>query len=192
MGKKPFVLASLALGLVVIAAASAAAQATANIRPVATPDGGRPTASPTDPGSPLPPFDPKTAWREAWSCDLFGPAEVQGYRIQCSGGTWVDFFISDGFVRGDHWELKGKNWDSGPNTGVTTCDGGVISYSVAGRVWNYGGTPSNPGNLDSYVECTYLHGVDLFGASAFVIFASDAPGCVVTPDPIRPRINRTP
>ena len=137
------------------------------------------------------PSDPAWNWKEGWTCDLFGPAEVQGYRLQCFGGNFVDFFVSDGFIPGDHWELKGKNWDTAPNTGVTTSPGPVVAYSRAGRVYNYGGTPTNPRNLDTYVECTYLHGVDVFPASSFVLFASDGT-CVVTADAIRSRINRTP
>jgi hypothetical protein len=153
-------------------------------------DTGTVTAIPYPIPDPLP-KDPAWQWKEGWSCDLFGPAEVQGYRLQCFSGTFVDFFVSDGFIPGDHWELKGKNWDAAPNTAVTTSDGGVVSYSRAGRVYNYGGTSTNPKNLDTYVECTYLHGVDVFPASSFILFASDGI-CTVTPDTVRSRINRTP
>jgi hypothetical protein len=108
--------------------------------------------------------------------------------VVCPGGTFLDFYVSDGFIPGDHWELKGKIWDLAPNTAVTTSPGPVIAYSVPGRVYTYGG----PGPLDAYIECTYIHGINNFGASSFVIFVSDAAACAVTPDPIRSRINRTP
>ncbi len=143
------------------------------------------------PGIPFPILDPAVQWREQWICRSAGPAEVQGFRIICGAGTFVDFHISDCCVPGDHWQLKGKEWDAAPNTGVTTSPGGVIVYSVPGRVYNYGGTPFNPG-LDVYVECTYQHGVNLFLADSFVVFSSDAAGCFVIPDPVRQRIDRTP
>jgi hypothetical protein len=144
-------------------------------------------AFPTPPPGPHPPFDPKVQFREGWTCDIFGPAEVQGYRVVCPAATFLDFYISDGFIPLDHWELKGKNWDLAPNTGVTTSPGPVIAYSVPGRVYTYGANP-----LDAYIECTYIHGINVFPASSFIIFTSDAAACTVTPDPVRSRINRTP
>ena len=46
---------------------------------------------------------------------------------------------------------------------------------------------------DSPMErAAYTHGINVFPASSFIFFASDAAACVVTPDPIRSRINRTP
>jgi len=138
--------------------------------------------------SPTPTLDPAVKFVEVWSCDLFGPAEVQGYRLVCPNGTFLDFYISDGFIKGDHWELKGKNWDSFPNSAVTTAPGPVILFGQPGRVYTYGG----PSPLDAYVECTYIHGINIFPASSFIIFASDAAACAVTPDPVRSRINRTP
>jgi len=166
---------------VVAAAPAHAAVAPQNGRTVTT------SASQTPPPGPLPVFDPKTQFIQGWTCDLFGPAEVQGYRVVCPNANFLDFYVSDGFIPGDHWELKGKNWDLAPNTGVTTAPGPVVAYSVPGRVWTYGANP-----LDAYVECTYIHGINVFPASSFLIFASDAANCTVTPDPVRSRINRTP
>jgi hypothetical protein len=140
---------------------------------------------------PAPPFDPAIAWREGWLCRSAGPAEVQGFRVQCNNATFLDFHIADCCLPGDHWQLKGKAWDVNPNTGVTTSPGPVPVFSVPGRAYNYGGTGWNPGGLDAYVECTYLNGVNVFLADSFVWFSSDG-NCVVTPDPVVQRIDRAP
>jgi hypothetical protein len=181
---RPVLLCASVLALLVLAGAAPPASA-------AESNGNGQTTShafQTPPPEPLPKFDPAVKFVEGWTCDLFGPAEVQGYRVVCPNGTFLDFYVSDGFIRGDHWELKGKSWDLFPNSAVTTAPGPVIQYGVPGRVYNYGG----PSPLDAYVECTYIHGINIFGASSFLIFASDAAACTVTPDPIRSRINRTP
>jgi hypothetical protein len=144
---------------------------------------------------PMTPLDPRVVWKDTWLCRfqapaIGGPAEVTGFRVGCAGGTFLDFHIADCCIPGDHYELKGKTWDLKPNTGVTTSPGPVPVYSVPGRVYNYGGTAFNNG-IEAYVECTYLHGVNVFPADSFVIFSSDGV-CAVTPDPPRRRINRTP
>ncbi|RMH20979.1 MAG: hypothetical protein D6696_06810 [Acidobacteria bacterium] len=136
-------------------------------------------------------IDPAAIWQTSRFCTLFGPAEVQGFRVQCTNATFLDFAIADGFIPGDHWSLKGKNWDSAPNTSVTTSPGPVPIFGLRSRVYNYGGTPTNPRNLDAYLQCTYLHGVDVFPASSFVSLSSDGT-CTVTADPIRSRIDRMP
>jgi hypothetical protein len=141
--------------------------------------------------TPAPPFDPKAVWRDLRYCTLGGPAEVQGYRIQCNNASFLDCHVADGFLPGDHWELKCKNWDKAPNTAVTTAPGPNLNWSSAGRVYNYGGTTNHPNHLDAYVECTYLHGVDVFPAASYVAFSSNGT-CTVTPDLRRSRINRTP
>jgi hypothetical protein len=136
-------------------------------------------------------LDPRAAWKEDWICRSAGPAEVQGFRVQCTNASFLDFHIADCCLPGDHWQLKGKAWDVNPNTGVTTSPGPANAYGVAGRVYNYGGTGWNPGVLDAYVECTYLNGVNVFLADSFVIFSSDG-NCTVTPDPVIRRIDRAP
>jgi hypothetical protein len=141
-------------------------------------------------GFPVPVFDPKAIWKDQWICRSAGPAEVTGFRVQCGVSTFLDFHIADCCVPGDHWQLKGKAWDLHPNTGVTTSPGPVPVYSVPGRIYNYGGTAFNRG-IDAYVECSYLTGVNLFLADSFVAFSSDG-ACVVTPDPVVRRIDRTP
>lgn len=138
-----------------------------------------------------PRLDPKAAWKEQWICRNAGPAEVTGFRVQCANASFLDFHIADCCFPGDHWQLKGKAWDVNPNTGVTTSPGGRDVWGVAGRVYNYGGTPPNLGGLDAYVECSYLNGVNLFLADSFVEFSSDG-NCFVTPDPSVQRIDRAP
>ncbi len=133
----------------------------------------------------------RSAFKKRVDCLIRGPAEVQGYRVQCPQATHLDFAITDCAIPGDHWSLKGKNWDSAPNTAVTTSPGPVYEYGVFGRVYNYGGTPENPKNVDAYLQCSYLHGVDVFPALSYVIIVSDGQ-CTVTPDTIRSRIDRSP
>jgi hypothetical protein len=140
---------------------------------------------------PIPPLDPKAAWKEAWICRNAGPAEVTGFRVQCVNANFLDFHIADCCLPGDHWQLKGKAWDANPNTAVTTSPGPANAYGRAGRAYNYGGTGFNPGGLDAYVECSYLNGVNVFLADSFVVFSSDG-NCVVTPDPPVQRIDRAP
>lgn len=134
----------------------------------------------------------KVGYKKAVYCGLNGPAEVQGYRVRCKSASYIDFSISDCCIPGDHWQLKAKNWDSAPNTAVTTSPGPVIKFSTPARVYNYGGTPQNPKNMDTYLQCSMLHGVDVFGAGAYINITSDASNCVVTPDAKRSRIDRTP
>ena len=131
------------------------------------------------------------AWKSTVICSLFGPAQVQGYRVQCTGATYLDYQIADCCISGDHWSLKGKNWDTNPNTAVTTSPGPANAYGLASRVYNYGGTAWSPGNIDTYLQCTYLHGVDVFPAGAYIALSSDGT-CTVTPDTIRSRIDRMP
>lgn len=110
-----FCLCSAVLTLMVLGAVLPAGAAGSNSRLGTTgTDPAAVKAMPFPPQPPLPPFDPRTKFVETWTCDLFGPAEVQGYRVVCPNGTFLDFFTSDGFIPGDHWELKGKNWDLFP------------------------------------------------------------------------------
>ena len=120
------------------------------------------------------------------------PADVQGFRVQCNNATFLDFYVADCCIPGDHWQLKGKAWDANPNTGVTTSPGPANRWGVPGRVYNYGGVlPWAPGLIDAYVECTILHGVNVFWAGNWITFASDG-NCFVTPDVPRNRIDRSP
>ncbi len=130
-------------------------------------------------------------YEEKTSCDIAGPEEVVGYHVVCAGASYLDFTVADCCIPGDHWQLKGKAWDGNPNTAVTTSPGGQDVLGVPARIYNYGGTATNPGGLDAYVECSYLSGVNSFGASSTVIFSSDGV-CTMTPDPIVRRIDRTP
>ena len=138
-----------------------------------------------------PPLDPRVIWQQTWICRSGGPAEVQGFQVVCNGATFLDFHIADCCIPGDHWQLKGKVWDTHPNTAVTTSPGPANAWGVPGRAYNNGGTIFNPGNLNSYVQCTMNDGVNVFLADSFVSFSSDG-NCAVTPDAMRRRIDRTP
>lgn len=181
MSKRTWLFLAVLAVFAVVAASPAAAQGESVN--VASPDDGA--------ESPDAKVDDKAIWVHRDFCTLFRPSEVQGYDIRCTGASFLDAVVADGFIPGDHFQLKLKNWDNAPNTGVTTSPGTLNVFGVPTRVYNYGGTPQNPRNLHAYLECTYIHGVDIFGASAFVVLSSDG-NCVVTLDPLRSRIDRSP
>ena len=140
---------------------------------------------------PPPSFDPRVNWRQEWICRDFHPANVTGFQVVCGPGTtFLDVHITDCCIPGDHWQLKSKTWDANPNTAVTTSPGPVPVWSVPGRTYNYGGTPWSTG-LRAYVECSMLHGVDVFPADSVLWLSSDG-ACTVTPDAPRNRIDRSP
>lgn len=139
------------------------------------------------------PFPPIKGWRQELVCSANTPADVTGYRVVCTNASYLDFQISDCCIPNDHWQLKGKSWDKYPNTAVTTSPDltGATLYGLPARIYNYGGTAAAPGRLDAYVECSYLNGVNIFGAGAYVLLSSNG-SCTVTPDPAVRRIDRTP
>lgn len=138
--------------------------------------------------TPLPDVDDAAVWRFEADCTLFRPADVQGYDIQCPGATFLDAQHADFFIPGDHFQSKLKSWDSAPNTAVTTSPGPAGLFGPPARVYNYTGVG---GLLHAYLECTYIHGVNVFPAGSTILLSSNA-ACAVTPDPIRSRIDRSP
>jgi len=76
-------------------------------------------------------------WKDKALCSISQPADVVNYRVTCQGATFIDFAISDCCIPGDRWQLKGKVWDTHPNTAVTTSPGDSSnSAGVPGRVYN--------------------------------------------------------
>jgi len=55
-----------------------------------------------------------------------------------------------------------------------------------------GGTAYAPGTIDAFVECSYLHGVNVFNAASYVYFWSDGSNCSLVQDSTDTRIDRTP
>jgi len=141
------------------------------------------------------PLPPIKGWRQQVTCQANSPADVIGYRVECNNASYLDFQISDCCIASDHWQLKGKSWDTYPNTAVTTSpDLPAAAFSLFGlpaRIYNYGGTTSAPRRLDAYIECSYLNGVNVFPAGSFALLSSDG-SCTVTPDAAVRRIDRTP
>jgi len=128
-------------------------------------------------------------WSSRDVCNIYAPGEVVNFHITCSsGGTYIYFQIADCCIPGDHWQLKGKNWDIFPQTAVTTSPGGNFAYSAPGRVYTYSGS----GRINALVECSYLHGVNVFGAGSYVYFQSDAASCTVQKLAVDARIDRSP
>lgn len=134
---------------------------------------------------------PSARWKQMVFCTLNRPSEVQRYSVQCQNASRLDANVADCCIPGDHWEAKSKSWDVAPNTAVTTSPGPANAYGVLSRVYNYGGTPQNPGNLSAEVDCAYAHGVNVFPAASFIVLSSDGP-CTVTDLGRRDEINRTP
>jgi hypothetical protein len=114
------------------------------------------------------------------SCDLTTPSTVQRFRAQCFGTPSLDVDIADCCIPGDHFQLKVKAFDALPNIGVTTSPGPADVFGEDAKVYNYGGTPENPDVLDATIECSYLHGVNLFPASASVRIKPEAGTCEVS------------
>jgi hypothetical protein len=116
---------------------------------------------------------PAARWRQTVVCTLSRPSQVQRYEVSCDGATRLDAQTADCCIPGDHWEAKAKNWDRAPNTAVTSSPGAANVFGVASRVYNYGGTPQHPGGIHAEVDCSYLHGVDVFPAASFIVLSSD-------------------
>ncbi len=135
---------------------------------------------------------PDTRFQQVLFCTLDRPSEVQRYNVQCTNARRVDVQIADCCIPGDHWEAKSKAWDAAPNTAVTTSPGAQNVFGLRSRVYNYGGTPQNLRNINVEVDCSYIHGVNVFGAGSFLRITSDSPNCVVTDLGKRDSINRTP
>jgi len=128
----------------------------------------------------------KIKWRAGTTCSVGGPAEVENYHVTCRGATYLNFYVADCCVPGDHWQLKGKNWNNAPNTAVTTSPGPSNMYSVPGRVYSYGSS-----EINAWIECSYLHGVNMFWAGAYIMFASDGT-CSIKKKGRSSRIDRSP
>ena len=124
-------------------------------------------------------------------CTIQSPNEVHRYLVQCNQATFLDVSVSDCCIPGDHWEAKVKAWDTHPNTAVTTSPGPAGIQGVVGRVYNYGGTAANPGQLTAEVDCSYKHGVNVFPAGSTYIVSSDG-FCTITDQGSSNEINRTP
>ena len=134
---------------------------------------------------------PRARWKQTVVCNLDRPSEVQRFAVQCSGATRLDAQVADCCIDGDHWETKVKAWDKAPNTGVATSPGPANMFGVTTRVYNYGGTPQSPGHISALVDCSYIHGIDVFPAGSFVALSSDG-ACTVTDLGTQDAINRTP
>ena len=134
---------------------------------------------------------PQARWKQTVVCNLDRPSEVQRYSVTCNGATRLDAQVADCCMDGDHWEAKVKNWDRAPNTGVTTAPGPANAFGVTTRVYNYGGTPQSPGHISAEVDCSYIHGIDVFPAGSYIVLSSDG-ACSVTDLGTQDAINRTP
>jgi len=131
-------------------------------------------------------------WKGSAYCSIQEPGDVTNFKVVCSKATYLDFSIADCCVDGDHWQLKGKQWDRAPNTAVTTAPGPRNLYGVYGRIYNYDSPPENKGSMHALIECSYLHGTALYGAGSFIRFKSNANFCTVTKVQVEERIDRSP
>jgi hypothetical protein len=129
---------------------------------------------------------------EPISCFFDRPSQVQRYFVLCQKATELDVDIADCCVPGDHWEAKVKIWDEKPNTAVTTSPGPADVPGVPARVYTYEGPPENPGELRAAIECTYLHGTNLFTVEAFLTVTPNRGSCSIENVGLEDEIGRTP
>lgn len=124
-----------------------------------------------------------------FTCALQNPNQVQRYRVTCTDSTFLDVSVEDCCIPGDHFEAKTKVWDTRPNTAVTTSPDNLDPSAVA-TVYNY---IAGGGDLTAEVDCSYLHGVNVFPAGATMVAAA-SPGGVCDVEEIgeTDEINRTP
>jgi hypothetical protein len=122
------------------------------------------------------------------TCLLQRPGQVQRFRVTCTGTHKVDVKTADCCLEGDHWQMKVKAWDTRPNTAVTTSPGGIGHFGVVARVYNYNATQP----LDTLVECSYLHGVNVFPAETSIIVEHTGGACTATDLGFSDEIDRTP
>jgi len=137
-----------------------------------------------------------TSCASSWlwqTCTLQRPGQVQRFSVSCPyfydlRNPKLHVWISDAAIPGDHWEARVKAWDANPNVSVTTSPGGVPEFGTSAVVYNYEDPPSYPGFpalLYAEVDCRYLHGVNIFPASASLIFWSNVNSCKVSPISVR-------
>ena len=125
-------------------------------------------------------------------CTFERPSQVQRYFVLCPDATELDVDIANCCIPGDHWEAKVKSWDEKPNTAVTTSPGPADVPGVPARVYTYEGPPENPGELRAAIECTYLHGVNIFPASSFLRVTPNRGSCRIKDVGLEDEIGRTP
>ncbi|WP_225888705.1 hypothetical protein [Myxococcus xanthus] len=81
-----------------------------------------------------------------------------------------------------------KSWDFKPNTAVATSPGGDGDFSAPARVFTY----SSSRDMNALIECSYLHGVNIFPAESFLLVESSGGACSVTDVGITEEIDRSP
>ncbi|KFE64272.1 hypothetical protein [Hyalangium minutum] len=99
------------------------------------------------------------------TCELSWPGQVRRFRVTCSDTSKIDVKVADCCIPGDHWQVTVRQWDSRPNTAVTTAPGGAGSFGVPGRVYTYNSST----NVDALIECSYPHGINVFPAEADIL-----------------------
>ena len=122
------------------------------------------------------------------SCLLWRPGQVQRYAVSCPGTKQLDVRVADCCIPGDHWQVKVKSWDFKPNTAVATSPGGDGDFSAPARVFTY----SSSRDMNALIECSYLHGVNVFPAESFLLVESSGGACSVTDVGITEEIDRSP
>lgn len=125
-------------------------------------------------------------------CHLERPSQIQRYTVTCSDATLLDVEVEDVAVSGDHWQVKVKSWDGSPNMAVATAPGPADVFGANARVYSYGGGKGSS-TLRALVECSYLHGTNVFPADGVVRLSTDGT-CTInsTALPLEDEIDRSP
>ncbi|PTL76527.1 hypothetical protein [Vitiosangium sp. GDMCC 1.1324] len=123
-----------------------------------------------------------------FSCILERPGQVRRFAVTCSGTKQIDVKAADCCIPGDHWQVKVKSWDFKPNTAVATTPGSDGDFSVPARVFTY----SSSRNMNALVECSYLHGVNVFPAQTDLIVETNGSTCSVEDLGLSNELDRSP
>jgi hypothetical protein len=107
--------------------------------------------------------------------DFQAPHWVQSYAVVCDGGTGIPTLqigIKDCCMPGDHWDAKAHFYDKKPVNTSVCGGGGTGTYRTV--VGGSGGWP-----LRSIVSARYAHGINIFGAGAYMRFTCYPVGSLI-------------
>jgi hypothetical protein len=122
------------------------------------------------------------------SCVVDRPGQVRRFAVTCTGTKQIDVKAADCCLPGDHWQMKVKSWDFKPNTGVATTPGGAGVFSVPARVFTY----SSARDMNALIECSYLHGVNVFPAETDIVVETHSGTCSAVELGVTDEIDRSP
>ncbi|HEX5745959.1 MAG TPA: hypothetical protein VFZ09_06930 [Archangium sp.] len=109
------------------------------------------------------------------SCMLDFPSQVRRFAVTCPGTRHIDVKLADCCDAGDHWQVTVRSWDPKPNVAVASASGANGEFSMPARVFTYHRTR----DMNALIECSYLHGRNLFPAEADILVETPGAPCTV-------------